>query len=474
MLTVNRIRFESDVLFWLLRRFCFGVAAILFLPSRAFTQESGAMAQCDESSIIQSFRQTIQELQDELRELKSTVAKLSHGGIAQSPSAAAGSSTNPTTLPSRPFLPGEEIPEGQTSQIDVQEAAKSSSMEHAMELPFGGPELKLRGFFDVNLGLGSDANPLIYPLGAPAHNTFQLGEFDLFITSKLSDSLSFLSETVIGSDATNNWGLDIERAQLTYHVNDYFEVSAGRFHTAIGYYNTAFHHGAWFQTATGRPFMYFFEDSGGILPVHSVGVNATGLVPHTGGLRLHWIAEVSNGEGSSFFSQPSSVSPVQNFLSDKNHKAFNFASYVRPVWAAGLQIGGSFYTDRLVPAGVPHVDQTISSAYVIYTTADWELLNEAVLLRDKSDGSAHTFNTPLTYTQISRKFGNFRPYFRYQFVNVPHGDPLWPNIGRYQGPSPGLRMDFTDFAALKVQYNRLYTGISAPKNGVDTQLAFTF
>jgi hypothetical protein len=65
----------------------------------------------------------------------------------------------------------------------------SSPHDHMIELPGGGPALKIRGFFDMDLGLGSDANPLIFPeaaYGVSAHNTFQAGEFDLFMSSKLS------------------------------------------------------------------------------------------------------------------------------------------------------------------------------------------------------------------------------------------------------------------------------------------------
>jgi hypothetical protein len=96
------------------------------------------------------------------------------------------------------------------------------------------------------------------------------------------------------------------------------------------------------------------------------------------------------------------------------------------------------------------------------------------LQRDHSVGSSITYNTPLGYTQISRKFGEFRPYFRWQEVNVPANDPLYGTVGRYEGPSGGLRMDFTGYAALKVQYNRIYTRDPLPKNGVDSQVSFTF
>ncbi len=340
---------------------------------------------------------------------------------------------------------------------------------HMMDLPGGGPTLKLRGFMDFNLGFGSDANPLIFPLNAPAHNTFQNGEFDLFVSSRLSDTLSFFSEVIIGSDPTNAWGLDIERLQLTYRPSQYFEISGGRYHTAIGYYNTAFHHGTWFQTATGRPFMYFFEDSGGILPVHSVGVSTSGLVPGTGKLGLHWVAEIGNGRSSSF-----TAAPVQNFLSDKNRKDFNLAAYIKPQWVPGLQVGGSFYRDRMVPAGIPHVNQNIASLYAVYMNSDWEFLNEGVWLSNKLDGQDKSYNTPLVYTQVSRKFGRYRPFVRYQYVNVPSADPINIFTGRYDGPSAGLRMDYTNYAALKIQYNRLYQRVVAPANGLDLQVAFTF
>ena len=368
-----------------------------------------------------------------------------------------------------------KVSAGSSSAPPVQ-GPQDNEGEHAMDLPTG-PKLNIRGFLDFNLGLGSAANPLIYPLTippSPVHNTFQFGEFDLFMTSELSNSLSFLSEVVLGSDASNNWGIDIERAELTYKASDFFQLSGGRMHTAIGYYNTAYHHGTWFQTTTGRPYMYLFEDSGGILPVHIVGIEAAGLIPGSGKLNAHWTAQVGNGESSLFIGQPIVNQPVQNFQSDKNHKAFNLAGYIKPDWARGLQIGASYYNDERVPDGIPHVHNSIAGAYLIYITSNWEFLNEFQLQRDRSVGSTITYNTPLGYTQISHKFGKYRPYFRWQEVNVPANDPLYGAFGRYEGPSVGLRMDFSDFAAFKVQYNRIYTRDPLPKNGVDSQVAFTF
>ena len=389
-------------------------------------------------------------------------------------------------VPNKEVTPGGLVPDGNSPQVAMARGSQAEqtvgdhperSPEHTMQIPGGGPELKIRGFLDFNFGLGSVANPLIYPLTIPpqpVHNSFQFGEFDLFMTSQLSDTVGFLSEVVFGSDASNFWGIDIERAQLTYKPNDYFQISGGRFHTAIGYYNTAFHHGTWFQTATGRPFMDFFEDSGGILPVHSVGITATGLMPGTGKLNLHWIAEVGNGVSSLYIGQPIVNQPVQNFLADRNRKAFNFAGYVKPDWVNGLQVGGSYYNDEIAPAGTSNVEQNIESAYAVYVTPDWEFLNEFVVERNRYEGQTRTFDTPLGYTQLSRRFGKYRPYVRFQYVKVPGGDPLYATVGKYVGPSVGLRMDFTNYVALKVQYNRVNTLDPRPKNGLDSQVSFTF
>jgi hypothetical protein len=352
----------------------------------------------------------------------------------------------------------------------------------------GGPVLNIRGFFDFNFGVGSIANPLVFPIvdngcgtcgnpATPPHTTFQAGEFDLLFTSKLSDHLTFLAEVVLGPDDTNEFGVDIERYQLTYRVNRYFSASAGRFHTAIGYYNTAYHHGNWFSTAEGRPIMYLFEDSGGILPVHMVGLDLTGEVPGTEKLGLHWVAEVGNGLSSNPFASES----VQNFYSDRNYKATNLALYVKPQAVPGLQIGGSWYHDGLNPSQaqnplpIPEIRQNIGSAYVVYFNSDWEFMTEAVMLSNHVMGAAEPIRSPMAYTQIAHKFGRiYKPYFRYQYVNDRENDPVNLLKGTFYGPSIGLRVDFAEYAAFKLQFNHLFESSQLAGNGLNAQIAFTF
>lgn len=356
----------------------------------------------------------------------------------------------------------------------------AGGMGHDMTLP-GGPVLKIRGFFDFNFGLGTVANPLIFPIlyngcntcenpETPAHSSFQAGEFDLFMTSKLSDNLTFLTEVVLGPDVSNEFGPDIERYSLTYKKNDYFSVSAGRFHTSIGYYNTAYHHGLWFSTAEGRPIMYLFEDSGGDLPVHMVGLNFSGAVPKTDKIGLHWIFEVGNGLSS----DPRGTAAVQNFYSDRNYKATNLAAYIKPEFLSGLQIGGSWYHDHLDPVDSPKVTENIGSFYIVYLSSNWEFLNEAVILTNHLIGTTQTYRSPMAYVQFARKFGIYKPYFRYQYVNDANNDPINILRGEFYGPSVGVRIDFEEYAAFKLQYNHLFESGQLAGNGLNAQLAFAF
>ena len=213
---------------------------------------------------------TVQQLFDRLAAAEARIKLLEKQLSASAPPA--------TAVPSPPVA----------TQPETHAAAETPPAEEPhdqmMEIP-GGPTLHFRGFFDLDFDKGSVAQQLQYPLGVPAKASFRAGESDLFVSSRLSEKLSFLSEVVFATDPGNKFAVDLERFQLTYRPSKYFEISGGRFHTAIGYYNTAFHHGNLFSMATGRPFMYYFEDAGGVLPVHQLGITTTGAVPGSGKLR---------------------------------------------------------------------------------------------------------------------------------------------------------------------------------------------
>lgn len=354
-------------------------------------------------------------------------------------------------------------PENETEQVG--ERPMSERMDVSKTL------MRFRGFGDFTLHGDNHKGD---------KTAFTLGQLNLFITSDISEKFKFLSEIVFEGGPDNIFGatrgqnnalaVDVERMLLQYSHNDYFHLAAGRYHTAIGYYNTEFHHGTWFQTTTDRPFLFQFEDRGGLLPIHNVGVSASGLIP-SGTLGLHYVVEVGNGRSSR---SPVNDEPVQNVVDENSHKAFNVAFFARPEGIRGLQTGFSFYRDLLTPSNAPKIGESILAAHVVFTRSSFEWLNEALVIRHAPQGFSRVFNTPGFYTQISKRFGSYRPYFRYQYVNAPDTEPVFPDIGLRQGPSVGLRYDASESVALKLQYDYTAQRRQMGTNALALQVGFTF
>jgi len=307
-------------------------------------------------------------------------------------------------------------------------------------------------------------------------NTFEIGSMDLFMTSRLSNRVSLLGEILLISSEDNSINLDIERLLLQYRQNDYFGFGIGRYHSTIGYYNTTFHQGAWFETAIGRPFMYAFDDEGGFLPLQEVGVTTSGQIP-SGKLGLNYVAEIGNGRDHLLNSEP-----AQNAQDSNNGKSVNVAIYARPRWVSGLQAGFTVYHDSLTFSDKINHSELISTAYVIFANSTYEFLNEGMVVRHgkTSTGAPGIFHTAAFYTQISRAFGKYRPYFRYQYINAATDEPIYgdptdgPVVGRRNGPTAGVRYDFNQHAAFKLQYERFAVRGLDSFNGLDSQFAFTF
>ena len=406
-----------------------------------------------QASVADSDKQTIELLVRRIDQLEARIAQLESG---KSPASGA-TATAAASPPAEPARAAQEPP---TEPSEPQRADLSKTL------------LNIRGFGDITFHRDTAKGEHFDPgIGTLTGNTtsFSLGQLDMFVTSDISDRFKFLSEIVFEAGLDNSFGVDVERYLLQYSPSDYFNVSVGRYHTAIGYYNTAYHHSTWLQTTTGRPFLFAFEDSGGILPIHNVGVSATGLIP-SGGLGLHYVAEVGNGRSSS----SPNVEAVQNRVDENSGKSFNLALYVRPSAVRGLQAGFSVYHDHLTPIGLPNISENIFAVHAVFIRPSFEWLNETLLVRHALNGTSRVFETPGFYTQLSKRFGSYRPYFRYQYVNASDVEPVFPSVGLMHGPSFGLRYDPSESVTLKLQYDYTDLRHQTPINGVATQLGFTF
>lgn len=361
--------------------------------------------------------------------------------------------------------------EAKVKQLQEERAADTAAPEAAVEQPQVNninDRLKLNVFGDV----GFETTDL-----KPSSNTFEIGSLDLFMTARLSDKVSVLAEVLFLSESDNSITPDVERLLLQYKHNDYFTVGLGRYHSSIGYYNTAFHQGAWFETTVDRPFMYAFDDQGGFLPLQEVGITTSGLIP-SGKLGLTYVAEVGNGRDHFIGGEP-----AQNAQDTNNGKSINFALSAHPAWLSGLDLGFSIYHDYLTFSDHINHSELISTVHLVYLSSTYEFLNEAMLVRHvgSSTNAPGVFHTPAFYTEISRKVrAAYHPYFRYQYINAGVNEPIYgdptdgPVVGRRNGASVGLRYDFTEHTAFKLQYDRAQRRGVPSSNGLDAQFAFTF
>jgi hypothetical protein len=412
------------------------LALVLLSTFYLRAQETATPPAADDKQIIQMLLQRIDHLEASEKQLQDRVRLLEKGQSGPG-----------TPAPTDPPAANQAA---RTEQESEPVAPEKADVTKTL--------LNIRGFSDFGLYGGNQKGQ---------HTSFALGDLNLFITSDISERFKFLTELVFEVNQDNGFDVDLERVLLEYDLNDYFKLSGGRFDTAIGYYNTAFHHTTWFQTTTDRP--YLFRDEDPILPVHSVGLSATGRIP-SGRLGLHYVAQVSNGQASS----SPNVQPVQNLVDENTHKAVNFALYARPDAVPGLQVGFSTYRDVLYPLNSSRVGETIMDAYGVLNRSNLEWLNEAVLIRHALASPSHIYETPGFYSQISERFGSIRPYLRYQYVNASRYEPVLGNVGLRAGPSGGVRYDVNESVALKLQYDynelRQQPGVST----LGLQATYTF
>src|SRR3982751_5019269 len=147
----------------------------------------------------------------------------------------------------------------------------------------GAQETHVHGFTDVQFSAGSRDS-----------SGFKLGQLALFVTSELAPGFSFLAETAF--EYETDFVVDVERLSVAYAVAPWLRVTVGKHHNPIGYWNTAYHHGTLLQPTIDRPMMFLFEDDGGVLPIHSIGLMASGRDIST--LHFAYDVLVSNGLGA--------------------------------------------------------------------------------------------------------------------------------------------------------------------------------
>jgi hypothetical protein len=312
---------------------------------------------------------------------------------------------------------------------------------------------------------------------------FSLGQLTLQYTSALSPRTFVFSEVTFsprndagtGNPPASGFNAEVERLFLRYDFNDSLKVSAGRYHTPINWWNTAFHHGLWLQTTIARPEMIRF--GGQFLPPHFTGALVEGALP-TSGLNLYYNLGVGNGRAS--------VTGRSGDAGDINGATAQLLNlYVRPDNLYGLQVGGSVYLDHATvnqgnTGATASVRETIIAGHIVYQKENPEVIAEYAHTRHKQEGGPSNSNHAY-YVQVAyRRPGSlFKPYYRYERVHVSANDPILTSTPSLTGHTFGTRYDFTELAAFKLEYRDMersprgqsYAGSTT---GLFAQVSFAF
>lgn len=367
----------------------------------------------------------------------------------------------PVPTPSAPF----EVP------ITAATASGAAPHDHDAIPPPGEvgtyPSLHLSGFSDINFSATDRKGD---------HSGFNEGQFILHMTSALSPRVNFFGEISLtaradaglGSPSAPGFNVEVERSIIRFDQSDKLKVSFGRYHTPINYWNTAFHHGSWLQTTISRPEMTQF--GGSFLPVHFLGALTEGAFG-ADGLNLHYSAGVGNGRGNV-------ISRGGDFGDNNNNRALIVSLFAKPDFAYGLQVGASFYRDKITAAGLPAAREWIQSAHVVWQKENPEFISEFANVTHTLIGSQREFRSQAWYTQLAYRLpfgdGLFKPYYRYEYIHVPRGDVIFALVQNLSGSTVGLRYDISSFAALKLEY-RNQQRLGLPRiNGIFGQTSFTF
>lgn len=295
---------------------------------------------------------------------------------------------------------------------------------------------------------------------------FNLGEQDLFITSELSDKISFLGESVFKFDnaSTSKFSIGIERIVIKYNYWRNHNFLIGKHHTPINYWNDTYHHGRVFFPTVFRPEIFNSE----IIPLHTLGPSLQGS--NLTKIKLGYDILVGNGIGA------------HDGLPDINKaKSITAAIHAKPI--DGMRIGFSYYYDEISPKTkkggdtsktTSFVYQTLYSGSIAYFKNAFEFLAEATYAYNKAQYNDTTKITMGYYVYAGYRWKKLVSYVRYDQIDYTDRDPYYggANITVFTG---GLRYEINYLAVVKLEYQyKEWSGLSKTQEFVNFQFAIGF
>jgi len=331
----------------------------------------------------------------------------------------------------------------------------------------------LHGFADAGFSLHSTkfAAGVLDGTSVGAPTGFNVGSFDIYLTPQFDSNTKALVELIFEVTPDGGIATDLERVQMGYIFSDSSTIWAGRFHTPYGFWNTGFHHGAQIQTSIFRPRFLDFEDKGGVLPAHMVGVWGAGRIRGDAG-KLTYDIFAGNGPQIAMGPADPAAPNIQtngtlniNVSGDDNHRAMS-----------GLNIGyepsGDFDGMRfaihalrgeiadnsdssLIPTALNNTELNIVGGAFTYLENNWELLTELYNFNNRDvSGSSGVYKSSASYLQIGAIFTQLTPFIRKEVAVLNQLDKYFSaqeNGQSYTRYALGFKYDLDQKASLKLE-----------------------
>ncbi|MCK5830803.1 MAG: porin [Methylococcales bacterium] len=356
---------------------------------------------------------------------------------------------------------------GNKSKI-VENKAEISAAKPKPHSDFDVPSLNIRGFGHLQYDYVNES-----PRNQPDRDTnhFTDGDIGFLFTSQISKKLTFFNETLFKFTSDGDTNVNVERVMLNYEFADWLNISIGRDHTPLGYWNQNYHHATWTHTTTDRPLIFQFEGNDGVLPMHYVGIGLSGNVGLDFG-NVEYSFTIGNGRGED-------TESIQ-IINDRNDdKQVSFQFTVEPEVLDGFGFGANVLYDVIpnnpnIIGRENEIDEVIAGGHMYYTGDPYEIIAEYQYIWH--DDLRSTKSHHGGYLQLGYKFGEFKPYYRFDILDIASNDAYFAGLRGAENSiehTVGVRYELFPFAALKLEYRRLDADYM-DSNEISSQISFMY
>jgi hypothetical protein len=292
--------------------------------------------------------------------------------------------------------------------------------------------------------------------------SFGFDEQDLFITSELTDRISFLGESVFKytPSSPTEFSVSIERLILKYNIQGNNNLILGKIHTPLNYWNNTYHHGRVFYPTIERPLLFAAD----IIPLHTTGISLQGH--DFGKLKFGYDLVIGNGLGST------------SVADNDKRKSVTAAVHFKP--ADKLVIGVSYYNDAIAKGAIVmgkvmdwKVKQSLFTGSVAYFGNKFELLTESTFGINKTDTTGSK-NTLAAYIYTGFKVTDkLIPYIRLDDLQYQNGE-IYFDKDNTTSVVAGVRYQVSYLAVVKLEYQHRHSETEKDIDKITAQFAIGF